>query len=179
MLKGERVLLRGIEKEDLRRLHELYQGDLELAQLAFSNPTPEPLASMERWFDHRYVDAEDQASFVIMVDDTIIGSCSLHHQNRRDSVTSCGIGIYDRAYLSKGYGREALNLLVDYAFRVQAYRRMWLETLALNERAIRSYRACGFVEEGRLREHAFYNGEYVDAIIMGLLCSDWKARRAK
>ncbi len=53
-----------------------------------------------------------------------------------------------------------------------------LNPLAINERAIRSYRACGFVEEGRWREHYYHNGAYVDAVSMGLLRSEWEAQRA-
>lgn len=40
---------------------------------------------------------------------------------------------------------------------------------AANERAIRAYRACGFVEEGRMREHVWLAGRYVDNLIMGVL----------
>ena len=44
-------------------------------------------------------------------------------------------------------------LLLDYAFRLRNLRRVWLEVHASNERAIRAYSSCGFVEEGRMREH--------------------------
>ena len=52
---------------------------------------------------------------------------------------------------------------------------MWLEVHAENERAIRAYRACGFAEEGRLREHAWLAGRYVDVIQMGILREEWEA----
>ena len=45
-----------------------------------------------------------------------------------------------------------------------------------NERAIRSYIASGFVEEGRLREHVYSNGQYVDAVYMGVLRGEWDMR---
>jgi RimJ/RimL family protein N-acetyltransferase len=44
-----------------------------------------------------------------------------------------------------------------------------------NERAIRAYRACGFVEEGRMREHVWLAGRYVDNVIMGVMREEWKA----
>ena len=53
-------------------------------------------------------------------------------------------------------------------------RRVWLETHAANERAIRSYKACGFVEEGRMREHIWLAGRFVDNIIMGVLREEWQ-----
>ena len=46
---------------------------------------------------------------------------------------------------------------------------MWPEVHGANERAIRAYRACGFVEEGRMREHVWLAGRYVELIVMGVL----------
>ena len=77
--------------------------------------------------------------------------------------------IGDKDYWGRGYGREAVSLLLDYAFRVRNLRRVWLEVHAANERAIRAYKACGFVEEGRMREHVWLAGRYVDNVIMGVL----------
>jgi RimJ/RimL family protein N-acetyltransferase len=45
---------------------------------------------------------------------------------------------------------------------------------AANERAIRSYKACGFVAEGRMREHVWLAGRFVDNVIMGILREAWK-----
>ena len=53
-----------------------------------------------------------------------------------------------------------------------------LTTLASNERAIRAYRACGLVEEGRLREHAWSDGRWQDEIVMGILRDEWEAGRS-
>src|SRR5215217_4673914 len=64
-----------------------------------------------------------------------------------------GITIGDKECWGRGYGREAVKLLLDYVFRVRNLRRVWLEVNAANERAIRAYIACGFVEEGRMREY--------------------------
>jgi diamine N-acetyltransferase len=174
MLKGEKVTLRAIEREDLKRLHEL-ERDVELTMLGGDEWQPTPLAKFEKDFDKR-LDEEEHARFVIEADGKIIGGCGLHHRNRRQGTSQFGIGIYDREYVGKGYGRDAINVLLDWAFRIQNYRRIWLETLAVNERALRSYRACGFVEEGRLRDHAYFDGAYVDVVLMGLLRPAWDAR---
>ena len=45
---------------------------------------------------------------------------------------------------------------------------IWLSTYASNERALRSYRAVGFVEEGRQREHGWAGGQYQDQVLMAL-----------
>jgi diamine N-acetyltransferase len=175
MLKGEKVILRAVEREDLKRLHELEQ-DVELTMLGEGHWQPVPLAAFEKNFE-KQLEAEEKTSFVIEVQGKVIGGIALHHSNRRDGVTEFGIGISDREFVGKGYGRDAINVLLRWAFYVQNYRKVHLQTGANNERAIRAYRACGFVEEGRLREHTYFNGCYIDIVLMGLLRSEWEARR--
>ena len=64
--------------------------------------------------------------------------------------------------------RAAIALLVDYAFRLRNLRRVWLTVHGRNARAIGAYRACGFVEEGRLRDHVWSDGAYDDLVYMAI-----------
>jgi RimJ/RimL family protein N-acetyltransferase len=176
MLKGQKVTLRPVEREDLKRIHELSQ-DVELSILAESEYQPRSLAHWEKRFE-KHLETEP-AWFVIEADAQIIGDTGLHGLDRQHGTAELGIAIWDRAFLGKGYGRDAVNVLLEWAFDAQNWRRIWLTALASNERAIRSYLACGFVEEGRLRQHDFFHGEYVDMVVMGLLRSEWEARRSR
>jgi RimJ/RimL family protein N-acetyltransferase len=175
MLKGEKVTLRPMERDDLKRIHEMRQ-DVELMILAFGDWQPRPLARFEKDFD-KHLEADEVTWFVIEADGKIIGDTGLHGLDRRHGTAELGIGIYEREYLSKGYGRDAIRTLLKWAFEVQNWRRVWLTTIAPNERAIRSYLACGFVEEGCLRQHVHYHGAYVDLVQMGLLRSEWEAQQ--
>ena len=69
-----------------------------------------------------------------------------------------------------------MQVLLDYAFRSRNLRRVHLQTLAGNEAALRCYRAAGFVEEGRLREHAWVEGAYDDVVLMAVLQTDRPSR---
>ncbi|HEY0734252.1 MAG TPA: GNAT family protein [Herpetosiphonaceae bacterium] len=177
MLRGEKVTLRAVQREDLKTLYEL-EKDLDLVLLADGNWRPIPLATMEKEFD-KNVEDEDRSWFVIEADGKVIGSIGLHHRDRRLQLSAFGIAIYERDYLGKGYGRDAINVLLEWAFEMQNFRRIWLETWATNERAIRCYQALGFVEEGRLREHGYHKGQYFDVVLMGLMRSEWQARRSR
>lgn len=176
MLRGKKVVLRPVEREDLKHLHELWQ-DVDLAMLASGAWEPWSLAAEEKEFD-KHLEDQDKAEFVIEADGKVIGDIGLHRErNRRAGTASLGVSILDREYLGKGYGRDAIAVLLDWAFRIQNYRRIWLDTLGRNERAIRCYRSLGFVEEGRLRQHEYSNGAYDDLICMGLLRDEWEARQ--
>jgi RimJ/RimL family protein N-acetyltransferase len=177
MLKGERVILRAIEREDLKPLHEL-ERHIELMILADGYWQPMPLAALERQFE-KHLDDEERAWFAIEADGKVIGSIGMHHRDQRSRVSAFGVGIYDPAYVGQGYGREAIGLFLDWAFRIQNYERIWLSTWANNERAIRCYQALGFVEEGRQRRQLYMDGQYVDAVMMGLLREEWEAQHER
>ena len=174
MLVGERVTLRAMRREDLAKQWE-FNNDLEV-ELAGGGDPPMP-QSFERlvadWEREAAKGGRDDGWFAIEVEGEFIGQCGLMHVNETARTAELGIGIGDKRYWGRGYGREAVNLLLEYAFRYRNYRRVWLWVHGDNERAIRSYIACGFVEEGRLREHVFSNGRYVDAVFMGMLRAEW------
>ena len=174
MIQGKRVLLRAMLPEDYPRLTE-FKNDIEFELLGGGDPPrPRTLAAVTEFFDNL---AKDRSSvnFAIEVDGVFIGDCGLSHFDQRAGTAELGIGIGDRDYLGKGYGREAVALLVDYGFRLWNVRKIWLETLADNERAIRSYQAVGFVPEGRQRAHVWSGGRYVDVVLMGLFAADFLA----
>jgi RimJ/RimL family protein N-acetyltransferase len=174
MLVGTRVTLRALTEADLPRLTE-FKNDVEFELLGGGDPPrPRPLSLVRQFFEEQAKEKE-RPTFAIEADGIFIGDCGLHNVDRRNGTAEVGIGIGDRSYWGRGYGREALTLLVDYGFRLQNFRKLWLETLGSNERAIRSYRAVGFVEEGRQREHAWSDGRYEDVVLMGLFRSDFQA----
>ena len=104
MLKGEKVTLRPMERDDLKRIHEMRQ-DVELMILAFGDWQPRPLARLEKDFD-KNLERDEGTWFVIEADGKIIGDSGLHGLDRRHGTAELGIGIYDREYLGKGYGRD-------------------------------------------------------------------------
>ncbi|HEV8044101.1 MAG TPA: GNAT family protein [Rubrobacter sp.] len=174
MLRGERVTLRAVEREDLERLAG-FANDLEVELAGGGNPPmPRTLDRLQRDFEREVSDPpRDRTNFAIEADGECIGTCGLFNIDWTARHAELGIGIGDKDYWGRGYGREAVGLLLDYAFRLRNLRRVWLEVHAGNERGIRAYRSCGFVEEGRMREHVWLAGRYVDNVIMGVLREEW------
>ncbi len=175
MLRGEKVTLRGITRDDLPRIWR-FNNDLDVELAGGGDPPmPQSLERLRAEFDRDAANGgRDGADFVVEVDGLVVGRCGLMGIDPTHRTAMLGIGIGDPAYWGRGYGREAVRLLLDYAFRLRNLRRVWLWVHADNERAIRAYRACGFLEEGRLREHVWSNGRYVDAVYMGVLRDEWQ-----
>jgi RimJ/RimL family protein N-acetyltransferase len=175
MLRSERVVLRPMLVKDIARLHEFNQ-DPELWLLDSDYPHVSPLERAREFYENWTRADEDRARFAIEAEGKYIGYCQLITLQRRHGMFELGILIGDREYWGRGYGREAVGLLLDYGFRYLGGRRIALTTHAKNERAIRCYLACGFVEEGRPRRAFWMDGEYIDLVEMSILRDEWEAR---
>ncbi|OGO21610.1 MAG: hypothetical protein A2Y54_10200 [Chloroflexi bacterium RBG_16_51_16] len=86
-----------------------------------------------------------------------------------------GIAIGDRDRWGKGFGTDAIRLLVQYAFLELNLRRVTLGVNAYNARAIRSYEKVGFVREGVFRGDVKRENQRFDSLMMGLLHEEWLA----
>ncbi len=174
MLRGEKVTLRSLEREDLPALWA-WNNDLETEVVGGGDPPmPQSLARLQAEFDKQAGEGgRDDARFAIEADGKPIGHCGLFSWNAVDRTCELGITIGDKAYWGRGYGRDAVRTLVEYAFRYRNQRKIFLRVWGNNERGIRAYLAVGFVEEGRLREHVWSAGRYVDLVYMGVLRSEW------
>ncbi len=178
MLRGEKVILRAIRRGDLERLNA-FNNDVEIEVLGGGDP-PLP-QSLERFTAEAEAEwakgGREPTRYAIEADGAVIGECGLGNFDHVARVCELGIGIGDRGYWGKGYGREAVSLLVEYGFLHHNLHRIWLTANADNERARRAYLACGFVEEGTFRDQAWSDGKYVDWILMGILRPEWEATR--
>ena len=178
MLHGEKVILRPFRRQDLPRAYD-FENDVETRLLAqIDPPIPWSLERLEKDFERR-LEEEPTAWFAIEADDKYIGKCGLNNFRQTDQTCELGIEIGDKDYWGKGYGRDAVNLLLDYAFRLCNVRKVTLSTSSHNERASRAYQACGFVEEGRLRQQQWCDGRYVDWVFMGVFRRDWEQSQQK
>jgi RimJ/RimL family protein N-acetyltransferase len=173
MFKGEKVILRAGKEDDLPRIYAFAQ-DVELYGLDSGQPYAESLEQVRAYFQ-KWSKEEDKSKsfFAIEADGKYIGNCSLIGLGAPNATAELGIFIGDREYWGRGYGRDAVKLLLRYGFYYLGLRRIVLNTNAKNLRAIRCYLACGFIEEGRARKALWLEGEYVDVVNMAILREEW------
>ncbi len=86
------------------------------------------------------------------------------------------IAIAEKENWSKGYGSEATQMMIDYAFGTLNLNRIQLHVSIENEAAVHSYKKAGFSVEGTLRQAMFHNNHYSDFYVMGILKEDWNPR---
>jgi acetyltransferase len=112
-------------------------------------------------------------AIVLLENDKLLGNCSIYIKDKMRFSGEIGIFIGDSNYRFNGYGREALNLLLDYGFNYLNLDNIHLEVISFNEIAINCYKNVGFRETYRCRENYFLNGKYYDTIYMKILKSDF------
>lgn len=174
MLEGKTVRLREYRKEDIP-IKLSYINDPEvLKYLEPGIPYPMTLNEELRWFEGISAFKDTYRFAVETVDENLyIGDCGINSIDWKNSIASVTIFIGHGEYQSKGYGTEAMSLLVDFAFNESNLNKVRLSVYSFNERAIKSYRKCGFQIEGILRQEIFRNGKYHDVIAMGLLRDEY------
>jgi RimJ/RimL family protein N-acetyltransferase len=104
-----------------------------------------------------------------------IGRCLLFNVNPVDRNATAGIFIGDKAYWNRGYGADALRLLLDYAFNLLNLNNVMLGVFEFNQRAIACYRKVGFKEIGRRRQARIIGGRKYDSILMDILAEEFES----
>lgn len=105
---------------------------------------------------------------------TVIGYIAV--KDKWNKVGELGLCL-SQSYQNKGYGREAINWAIDWAFLWGGVHRLGIEAMAFNERALKLYKGIGFIEEGRMRGAAWADGAWYDVIAFGMLEYEWKQMR--
>ncbi len=131
--------------------------------------------AIREWYEKRMFEpAPDAIEFMIrtLADDRLIGHIELDgiSWNHGDAYVGIGIGPGD---WGKGYGTDAMRILLRYAFTELNLHRVTLNVFEYNPRAIRSYEKAGFKYEGRVRKFLVKDGKEYDMVHMGILRSEW------
>lgn len=104
----------------------------------------------------------------------MLGKISDNAIHRRNP--SLGIQIHEKSQ-NKGYGGEAINWAMDWAFNFANIHKLEIATSAFNERAAHLYQKLGFKIEGRRRDFFYVNRKWYDVIEMGMLESEYEELR--
>ncbi len=176
MLSGKRIRLRAMEPADLSNLVR-WMNDPEVIEnlLVYT-----PLSSVDEqnWFDGMMKRPKEEHAYVIeILEDGAwipIGSTNFHLLDWNNRSAELGLSIGEKMYWNHGYGRDTVRLMLRYAFNDLNLNRVSLTVFDTNERGKKAYLAAGFVEEGRLRQDIYKNGQYHDTFIMSVLRDEWQ-----
>jgi RimJ/RimL family protein N-acetyltransferase len=142
VLSGRSVALAVMTESDQPKFCLWLQSD-ELRGL-IDDPREPGIEDQMKWF--KRVQKRDRKFFslVTVPDNTLIGNCGFVdiYDDKQEATLRITIGNPD--YLGKGFGTEAVKLLLEYGFERAGWKEIRLNVLASNTRAIRTYEKCGF-----------------------------------
>lgn len=107
-------------------------------------------------------------------DDAYLGELALTDLDAANESVGVRIALASIELRGRGFGGEALRLVLEYAFTVIGLHRVELDVYAFNEGAVRVYERLGFRHEGRLRDALLWDGERHDALLMSMLRPEWE-----
>lgn len=126
------------------------------------------------WWQH-VCSTDDIKYFIYEVDETPLGVVGF---SQIDEVNSnCSWAFYSSPNAPKGSGSRMEFLAIDYAFSVLGLNKLHCEVLAFNSSVIKLHEKFGFRIEGIFRQHHLFEGSFIDIYRLGLLSSEWIAKR--
>ncbi|MDT3427250.1 RimJ/RimL family protein N-acetyltransferase [Paenibacillus forsythiae] len=174
-LTGERVYLRPINAEDAEwYYHQLFGSETRRLTGTQKIYTKEQI--------ERYVlkKADDASAVLLLIalneNDETIGDIAIQDIDPMNRNANIRIAVSEEHRQGKGYGREALRLMLEYGFGILNLHRIELEVYSYNNRALHMYEGLGFTKEGVRREALYYNHEYHDIITMSLLEKEYRQK---
>lgn len=177
-LRGKQVALEIIKKEDAEEYYiagfKTPDKQVDYYTGTKSSFTEDQILS----YINRIVDDETRYDFkIVNKSDKIIGEVVLNNIDTDSKSSNLRIALFSSAIFGKGLGSEAINLALNFAFKLLMLHRVELEVYSFNTRGYKAYIKAGFIEEGRRRDTILIEGEYRDSIIMSILDYEYKNKR--
>jgi RimJ/RimL family protein N-acetyltransferase len=176
VFQGDLVRLTAIDAETDAADIARWSNDGVFERLLDSDPAkPRLPATVKEWIE-KQEPRNNSYAFAIrtLTDDRLIGEAELDGIQWPHGDGWIGIGIGAREDWNKGYGTDAMNILLRFAFSELYLHRVSLNVFGYNQRAMRCYEKVGFSVEGRLRACLNRDGQRWDLIFMGILRDEWE-----
>lgn len=181
-LIGKNIQLRRFETEDIPRMIEIINipevtfltGSAFTSKDAQKAPTEADLQRYTTWYQS-LPSATDRLDLAIVANGIVVGEIVLNEWDEILNICNLRI-LMDPAHANFGYGSEAIQLLLDYAFGTLGLHRIELDVFDFNPRARHVYEKLGFKHEGTKREAFRYDDIWYDIHYFGYLLKDWQSQ---
>lgn len=171
-LKNDRIYLRPVEVSDA----QLFLKNTENEEIRYMTGTKKTF-SLEQVQQHIKNVKKDPSRYDFAIclnaNDQTIGELSILDIDEEDRKAAFRITLNTMELTGKGYGTEAIELVLKFVFEELKLNRLQLEVFSHNERGIRAYEKTGFKKEGVLREALNYDGVFSDEIIMAIIQKEY------
>lgn len=172
LIYGKIIVLRAVEEADNSMLLSLINDpDTEMMLGGSSWPVSE--AEQLKWFEHQEKSRDILRCIVALQEDSkAIGTIILSDIDQKNATGHIHIKMSKDGGRGKGYGTDAVNTLVQYAFDELRLNCIYANILSYNEASIKLFERCGFKRDGVLRQRVFKKGQFIDLFYYSRLMHD-------
>ena len=172
---GKKVRLTALHKDDIPTMRR-WNEDAGYLRLYNSDPAlPNTETSLNKWLDD-WGTSQTQKQFIMrpLKSDECLGFIGLWNIAWSNGTASLSITIGDRKHWRQGFGRDGMQLLLNYAFNELNLHRLGLTVFEYNTAAIALYESLNFQREGTIRDFVHRDEKRYAMYWYGLLRSEWK-----
>ena len=173
--QNDKVRLRAMRPEDENHnnSHAKEDFDSEAWAMAHEEMTL-PIAKREvKATDSEAVQNEKAPAFSIEnLEGNIVGHIHFNYINERHGTFSIGLMLW-RDYRKKGYGKAAMQILLEYAFNERRLNKFTADCIECNVASISLLKSLGCQQEGNIREEIFFNGSFHSRLVFGLTATEY------
>jgi RimJ/RimL family protein N-acetyltransferase len=174
-MEGKLVRLRAYEKTDLDALMTWVNDEEVTRNLAAPMIYPLSRAAEENYLRENATASDAERRWAIeTLAGEYLGGISLMTIDWINRSAQVGLVIGSKVNWGKGFGTDAMRVVLRFGFDKMNLHRVWLNVYEFNVRGIKSYEKSGFKREGILRDYRFLDGRYHDSVLMGILEGDYR-----
>ncbi len=171
-LQGEKVYLSPMSTNDAEMFTK-WLNDFQITDYTGASSKIYLYEAEIEWLANNVKENPYIMAIVKMDNDEVIGNISLNRIDYVNRKATLGILIGEDENRNKGYGTEAIGLILEFAFKYLNLNSVFLTYLECNSRARKCYDKVGFKEIGRRRKCEFVNGKYYDLVMMDILADEF------
>jgi RimJ/RimL family protein N-acetyltransferase len=175
--QGERVRLRAWEVEDAKSLYAAQWDSEAVRVLEPGIQPPMSLAQIRDWIARDATESHPNVLRLVIESSAgeVVGWINLRDWQNPAGTFTFAVRVYG-PHQRQGYAREAVAIVLRYAFDELRCQKANSVTIAGNAASIELHRALGFVEEGRRRRNVYTDGQYGDEVLFGMTREEFEAR---
>ncbi|WP_298498537.1 GNAT family protein [uncultured Algibacter sp.] len=169
-LKGENIYLRALEPEDLEFIHTI-ENDESIWEIS-NTQTPYSKFLIKQYLEHAHKDIFEVKQLRLVIsnyNDLALGMIDLFDFDFKNRRAGVGILVKEPNDRLKGYGREALKLLIDYSFKHLDLHQLYCNISEDNGASVKLFSNQGFKQIGLKKDWNYVNGSYKNEYLYQLI----------
>ncbi|MCK7590861.1 GNAT family N-acetyltransferase [Subsaxibacter sp. CAU 1640] len=169
-LKGEHIYLRALEPEDLEFLYTI-ENDETFWEIS-NTQTPFSKFILKQYLKNSHKDIYEVKQLRLVISnyqDKAVGMIDLFDFDVKNSRAGVGILVKEQNHRNKGYGKEALQLLIDYSFKHLKLHQLYCNISENNKASISLFTNQGFEKVGLKKDWSSINGHYQNEYLFQLI----------